>query len=329
MDQTNPQNFLVIVDTSIGSSSAFNAACRMIQSLNIAQHTEKKNVMYLVHLSNLKSGFFTSTEKKEEQAKAQERSCKSVLAWFGRRCCAYGIPFTQIGVFSDSKSSYVDKINMLVNRFEIGAIFVGTLKVTIPMNFRSNVFRINRRMGTLPDKTYLKEIIHGCDFSNLKSFDETTGISSYEAKLETDFVQYRFVVDPQITENEKALIVTEIYGEPPKTQPTYESPREDIIETDRKEPQRTLQSPRKKSPHKSHEQAGKDESWKHEEGREVRKEHRKSEEMPKKEKARTLPESTLRGEAFPEDRETKPLLKKKESQDEVATDANAIKDVVV
>jgi len=70
MDQTNPQNFLVIVDTSIGSSSAFNAACRMIQSLNIAQHTEKKNVMYLVHLSNLKSGFFTSTEKKRRTSES-------------------------------------------------------------------------------------------------------------------------------------------------------------------------------------------------------------------------------------------------------------------
>jgi len=205
---------------------------------------------------------------------------------------------------------------MLVNRFEIGAIFVGTPKITIPTNFRSNVFRINRRMGTLPDKTYLKEIIHGCDYSNLKSFDETTGINSYEAKLETDFVQYRFVVDPQITENEKSQIVTEINGEPPKSQPSYESlVREQDFMEDRKEPQRTIPSPRKKS-HKSHEHAGKDESWKHEEGREVRKEHRKSEEVPRKEKARTFPESTLRGggENFPEERETQQPRETKESQ---------------
>jgi hypothetical protein len=29
-DQTNPQNFLVLVDTSVGACSAFNAACMKI-----------------------------------------------------------------------------------------------------------------------------------------------------------------------------------------------------------------------------------------------------------------------------------------------------------
>jgi len=74
-------------------------------------------------------------------------------------------------------------------------------------------------MGTLPDRSYLKELIHSCDYSNLKSFDETTGISGFEAKLDNDFVEYRFILEPAITDQEKSFTIAEINGEPtPKTQ---------------------------------------------------------------------------------------------------------------
>jgi hypothetical protein len=64
---------------------------------------ERKNKVFLVHLSSLKTKkLFTSSDKKEDRAKEQEkyfpcigahhvsfsshsRCCKSVLAWFGRR----------------------------------------------------------------------------------------------------------------------------------------------------------------------------------------------------------------------------------------------------
>jgi len=175
--------------------------------------------MYLLHLSNLNAGFFTSTDKKEERSKVEEKCCKTLLSWYGRRCWAYGITFSALGVYCESKSSYNDKIDMLVKRFEIGGIFVGNPKMNICSDLNVNVFRINRRVGTLPDKYYLKELIHNSDFSNLKSFDESSGISGLEAKIDNDFVEYRFVEEPDISDAEKKFIVSEINGEPtPKTQ---------------------------------------------------------------------------------------------------------------
>jgi hypothetical protein len=211
----------VLVDTSVGACSAFNAACWMIKALNQSLQTNKMNKMYLLHLSSLKAGFFTSTDKKEETAKTEEKCCKTILSWYGRRCWAYGITFNQIGIFceKDSKSSYNDKLSMIIDRFEIGGIFVGNPKMDLPSRLRANVFRINRRMGTLPDKYYLKELIHAAEISNLKSFDESSGISGLEAKIDNDFVEYRFVDEPQISDQERTYIVAEINGEPtPRTQ---------------------------------------------------------------------------------------------------------------
>jgi hypothetical protein len=213
-DQSVPGNYLCIVDTSVNSSSAFNFACKQIASLNHSlELQEKRNKLYLVHFSNLHSGIFTSNEKKEEKSKGRESHTKSILSYFGKRLIAYDIPFHLIGLFCESKSAYSDKIAFLVDRFEIGGIFVGTHKITIPSNLRANVFRINRRMGFLPDKLYLKEIIRTTDASNLKSLDETTGLVNVEAKLETDFLEYRFVNEPQFGPLERETVIAEINGE--------------------------------------------------------------------------------------------------------------------
>jgi hypothetical protein len=213
-DQSSPDNYMCVVDTTVESSSAFNAACRIIASLNQAlQSQDKKNKLYLLHLSNLHSGLFTSNEKKEERSKDQESCTKSILTYFGKRLIAYDIPFHLIGAFCETKSHYSEKIASLTDRFLIGGIFIGTQKITIPSNLKSNVFRINRRMGFLPDKSYLKDIIHNTDCSYLKSLDETTGLVGYESKLDSDFLEYRFVQEPVFEYLEKEIIVAEMNGE--------------------------------------------------------------------------------------------------------------------
>jgi len=106
---------------------------------------------------------------------------------------------------------------MLVDSFDIGGIFVGTHKINIPSTLRANVFRINRRMGFLPDKSFLKELLHS-EGGNLVSYDEQldhkqTGLKGYEAKVDTDFVEYRFLKEPYFDAHEKEATVAEIYGE--------------------------------------------------------------------------------------------------------------------
>jgi len=217
-DQSLPQNFLVVVDTSVESSSTFNAACWMVKSLNLSlpAERERKNKVFLLHLSNLKTkGFWTSNEKKEERAKEQERCCKAVLAWFGRRMGAFDIHYALIGIFCESKAAYVDKINMLIDRFDITSVFVGNPNLAVSSgNLRANVFRMNRRMGFVWDKSFLKQSIHNADVSQIKSYDESTGLSGYEAKLETDYVEYRFLMTPQYTDFERAVITAETCGQP-------------------------------------------------------------------------------------------------------------------
>jgi hypothetical protein len=214
-DQSSPDNYMCIVDTTVQSSSAFNSACKILSTLNqMLQVKDKKNKLYILHLSNLHSGLFTSNEKKEERSKDQETCTKSILSYFGKRLVAYDIPFHLVGAFCETKSGYSEKIASLVDRFLIGGIFIGTQEITIPSNLKSNVFRINRRIGFLPDKMYLKEIIHNTDCSNLKSLDETTGLSGFESKLESDFLEYRFVTEPQFEYLEKETIISEINGEP-------------------------------------------------------------------------------------------------------------------
>jgi len=68
-------------------------------------------------------------------------------------------------------------------------------------------------MGFLPDKLYLKQVIHTNDCSKLKSLDETTGLTTVETKLETDFLEYRFMSEPTFGNLEKETIVAEINGE--------------------------------------------------------------------------------------------------------------------
>jgi len=217
-DQTLPQNFLVIVDTKVESSSAFNAACWMVRSLNLAlpPEMERKNKVFLVHLSSLKTKkLFTSSDKKEDRAKERERRCKSVLAWFGRRMGAFDIHYSLIGIFCESKSAYMDKINMLIDRFDIGAVFTGDNDLKLESaHIRANVFKWNRRMGFVWDKSFLKQSIHNTDTSLLKSYNESTGLSGYEAQLDTDYVEYRFLVPPTYTDFERAVIIAETCGQP-------------------------------------------------------------------------------------------------------------------
>jgi hypothetical protein len=177
---------------------------------------ERKNKVFLVHLSSLKTkGLFSSTDKKEERAKEQERCCKAVLSWFGRRMGAFDIHYSLIGIFCEGKSVYMDKINMLIDRFDIGAVFIGHPDLPIhEKQLRANIFKINRRMGFVWDKSFLKQSIHNADVTQLKSYDESTGLSGYEAKLETDYVEYRFLVPPQYNEFEKSVIVAETCGQP-------------------------------------------------------------------------------------------------------------------
>jgi hypothetical protein len=177
---------------------------------------ERKNKVFLVHLSSLKTkGLFSSSDKKEERARDQERCCKAVLSWFGRRMGAFDIHYSLIGIFCEGKSVYMDKINMLIDRFDIGAVFIGHPDLPIhEKSLRANVFKMNRRMGFVWDKSFLKQSIHNSDVSLLKSYDESTGLSGYDAKLETDYVEYRFLVPPQYTDFEKSVIVAETCGQP-------------------------------------------------------------------------------------------------------------------
>jgi hypothetical protein len=176
----------------------------------------KKNRLYLVHFSNLRAGYFTSKEKKEDICKDLERQCKGVLAWFGKRAAASDVPYNMIGVFCE-KSSYQDKLAMLVDSFDIGGIFVGPQKFAIPTNLPANVFRVNRRMGFLPDKAYLKELLNseGGSLRPMMSVDEEhpSALKTYEARIETDYVEYRFEQEPYFDQHEKEATVAEIYGE--------------------------------------------------------------------------------------------------------------------
>lgn len=217
-DQTLPQNFLVIVDTSVEASSSFNAACWMVRSLNLAlpPEMERKNKVFLLHLCSLKpKGIFPSSEKKEGRATEQESYCKAALSWFGRRMGAFDIHYSLIGVFCENKNMYMDKIHMVIDRFDIGTVFLGNPDwVSHSSHIRANIFHVNRRMGFVWDKSFLKASIHNVDVSSLKSYDESTGLSGYEAKLETDYVEYRFLVPPQYTEFEKSVIIAETCGQP-------------------------------------------------------------------------------------------------------------------
>jgi hypothetical protein len=44
----------------------------------------------------------------------------------------------------------MDKIHMLIDRFDIGAVFIGDPELPVhTANIRANVFKMNRRMGML------------------------------------------------------------------------------------------------------------------------------------------------------------------------------------
>jgi hypothetical protein len=61
---------------------------------------------------------------------------------------AFDIHYSLIGIFCESKSAYMDKINMLIDRFDIGAVFTGDNDLKLESaHIRANVFKWNRRMG--------------------------------------------------------------------------------------------------------------------------------------------------------------------------------------
>jgi len=181
--------------------------------------------MFILHLAVIKTGWTSSTEKKQGTYEEKEKRMKAVLSWFGNRCGAFEIPYSLIGVYCKARSAFPDKINMLVDRFEIGTVFLGNPKDAFDSKIlRANVFRINRRMGFVYDKTFLKQSIIGCDITQISSYEE--GISRYEAKLETDYVEYRFLKPQYYSEFDRAVIVAETRGQPVPTEPVFEQKEE-------------------------------------------------------------------------------------------------------
>jgi hypothetical protein len=63
MNQSFPKNYLILVDTTVGSSSAFNAAMHFLSSFQTLNQMPNKAV--LVHLSKVKPGLFANAEKKQ------------------------------------------------------------------------------------------------------------------------------------------------------------------------------------------------------------------------------------------------------------------------
>jgi len=140
---------------------------------------------------------------------------KSVLTYFGRRAAAFGIEnFRMVGAFSE-KDYFDMKIKDLVERFEIGTIILGSPKISLSYSttFKCNVFRINRPIGFLPDKIFLKNSIKKEKFTNLKSVDETSCVLSLEDKLEADFIEFHFVEHVlEFSDDQKRNISMEING---------------------------------------------------------------------------------------------------------------------
>lgn len=154
--------------------------------------------------------------KKQEDAEKQEKCCKTVLSYYGKLAESFDISYQLIGCYCNDRSEYESKIAFLADSLEISGIFVGTLKINLPLNFRANLFHINRRMGSLPDKAYLKENIHNTDISWLKSSEEMMHKDKvgYKTLLETDFVQYSFTEGhPGLTDEEKARFRSAVIGD--------------------------------------------------------------------------------------------------------------------
>jgi len=63
MDQFHPQNYLVLVDNTVGASAAFNAACHLVKAMR------NKDSLFLLNLCSLRTGLFVSNDKKEAHAK--------------------------------------------------------------------------------------------------------------------------------------------------------------------------------------------------------------------------------------------------------------------
>jgi hypothetical protein len=212
MDQTLPQNYMVIVDTKVGSASAFNAALNMISTLH-HERSLKPNKLFIVHMSNIKQNYWGGKGKSQENLNKQEKCCKCVLSYYGKRAEVFEIPYMLIGCYCNDRNEYESKISFLVNRFEITGIFLGNLKFHLPLDIRANVFHVNRVMGFIPDSAYLKDTIHGEDISNFKSLDETRGRDGgLKTKVGSDFMEYRWLEQPRFTEVEKALLQNEILG---------------------------------------------------------------------------------------------------------------------
>jgi hypothetical protein len=238
MDQTLPQNYMVIVDTKVGSASAFNAALNMISQLH-HERSVKPNKLFIVHLSNIKGGSWGSKDKKkQENFQKQEKCCKCVLSYYGKRAEVFEIPYMLIGCYCNDRNEYENKIAFLVNRFEITGIFLGNLKFRLPDDIRANVFHVNRVMGFIPDSAYLKDTIHSEDISGFKSIDETRGREGgFKTKVGSDFMEYRWMEQPKFTTVEKALLENEILGvgyphELPKVEQKADLKVEPVIKAD-------------------------------------------------------------------------------------------------
>jgi len=147
--------------------------------------------------------------------KKEEECAKCVLSYFGKRAEAFGLQCTLLGAFAE-KDYYVDKIKYLIERFDISTLYIGTPKLHITWALNCNIFRINRPCGFIPDRVYLKQAIHKEDISRIREFSDETLPKEFERswddKVTTDFIIYKFSESFQLTENERQNISEEVLG---------------------------------------------------------------------------------------------------------------------
>jgi len=138
------------------------------------------------------------------------------LSYYGKRAEAFELHYTLLGAFAE-KDNFVDKIRCLIERFEVGTLYVGnTSRLPADLPLKSNVYRINRATGYRPDHIYLQQSIQKEDISKIQEFfDEkfpTDFELSWDDKTVADFIFYRYTDTLDLSESERAAIVSEILG---------------------------------------------------------------------------------------------------------------------
>jgi len=198
---------LIIVDTTVGSASAFNAAMHLIPSFKCAN--DMQNKVILVHLTKVKPGRFSNSEKKQNCFTKEEKRTKSVLAYFGKRLEAFQIPYRLLAVYANGQSGVESKLMKLIDEFDIVGLFVGSTKFHTPDSLRCNIFHFNRIMGTLPDKFCMKKVIQSENGDKIGTVYKNT---EYKNMLDLDFVDYKWYSLPDLSDQEVSILRAEIMG---------------------------------------------------------------------------------------------------------------------